>query len=91
MRTMQAGARGVRILCKGRLGGSEMARRETQKRGSIPLQTLQANVDYGYAVAKTSYGTIGVKAWVYVGDFAEIEAQEEANAAARGPRKRAKF
>jgi len=67
--TMSAGAKGVRILCGGRLGGAEMARRETQKRGSIPLQTLQANVDYGLAVAKTTYGTIGVKVWIYLGEF----------------------
>jgi len=72
--TMQSGAKGVKIICKGRLGGSEMARKETQSLGSIPLQTLQANVSYGYAVAKTTYGTIGVKAWIYLGRFgAEIE------------------
>ncbi len=69
--TMQGGAKGVRILCSGRLGGAEMARRETQKRGSIPLHTLQANVDYGYAVSKTSYGTIGVKVWIYLGEYGE--------------------
>ena len=76
--TMAAGAKGVRILCCGRLGGAEMARRETQKRGSIPLQTLQANVDYGFAVAKTTYGAIGVKVWIHLGAFGEtIEAVEE--------------
>lgn len=76
--TMAAGAKGIRVLCKGRLGGSEMARRETQKRGSIPLQTLQANVDYGYAVARTTYGTIGVKVWIHLGDFgAEVEGIEQ--------------
>lgn len=69
--TMAAGAKGVRILCSGRLGGAEMARKETQKRGSIPLHTLQANVDYGYAIAKTTYGTIGVKVWIYLGKFGE--------------------
>lgn len=77
--TMAAGAKGIRILCSGRLGGSEMARRETQKRGSVPLQTLQANVDYGLAVAKTTHGTIGVKVWIYLGAFGEvIEVTEDA-------------
>jgi small subunit ribosomal protein S3 len=69
--TMAAGAKGVRIQCSGRLGGAEMARCETQKRGSIPLQSLQSNVAYGYAIARTTYGTIGVKVWVYVGKFGE--------------------
>jgi small subunit ribosomal protein S3 len=69
--TMAAGAKGIRMLCSGRLGGAEMARKETQKRGSIPLQTLQANVDYGFAVAKTTYGTIGIKVWIYLGSFGE--------------------
>ncbi len=69
--TMAAGAKGVRIMCSGRLGGAEMARVETQKRGSIPLQTLQADVDYGYAVSRTSYGSIGVKTWIYRGKFGE--------------------
>lgn len=71
--TMQAGAKGVRILCSGRLGGAEMARKETQRRGSIPLQTLQADVDYGYAVSKTTYGTIGIKVWIYRGKFGESQ------------------
>jgi small subunit ribosomal protein S3 len=68
---MGAGAKGVKIMCKGRLGGSEMARREIQKKGSIPLQTLQANVDYGYTFSRTTYGTIGVKVWVYKGNYDE--------------------
>lgn len=70
--TMAAGAKGIRVLCSGRLGGAEMARTEMQRRGSIPLQTLQANVDYGIATAKTTYGTIGVKVWIYLGKFGEI-------------------
>lgn len=69
--TMQAGAKGIRILCSGRLGGAEMARTETQRRGSIPLQTLQANVSYGYAMARTTYGAIGIKVWIYLGKFGE--------------------
>lgn len=72
---MQAGARGVKIICAGRLGGSELARREKQSLGSIPLQTLQANVRYGFAVSKTSYGTIGVKVWIYLGHYGEEVAE----------------
>ncbi|HOM61046.1 MAG TPA: 30S ribosomal protein S3 [Anaerohalosphaeraceae bacterium] len=68
---MNAGALGVKIICSGRLAGAEIARSETQKMGSIPLQTLDANVDYGLAVAKTTYGTIGIKVWIYKGKFGE--------------------
>ena len=74
---MAAGAKGVKIICKGRLGGSEMARRETQLRGSIPLHTLQAHVDYGVATCRTTYGTIGVKVWLYQGRYGEDEAEDE--------------
>ncbi len=69
--TMAAGALGCKIMCKGRLGGSEMARQETQLRGSIPLHTLQAHVDYGVATCRTTYGTIGIKVWVYRGRYGE--------------------
>jgi len=88
--TMAAGAKGVRVHCSGRLGGAEMARRETQMLGSIPLQTLQANVDYGFAVAKTTYGAIGVKVWVYLGDYGdEIEPiTQEDDGRGRGGRRR---
>jgi small subunit ribosomal protein S3 len=68
---MNAGAKGVKIICSGRLAGSEMARKETQKLGSIPLQTLNANVDYAVATSRTTYGTIGVKVWIYKGNFGE--------------------
>ena len=68
---MNAGAKGVKIICSGRLAGSEMARKETQKLGSIPLQTLNANVDYATATSRTTYGAIGVKVWIYKGDFGE--------------------
>jgi len=68
---MNAGAKGVKIICSGRLAGSEMARQETQKLGSIPLHTLDADVDYAVATARTTYGSIGVKAWVYKGKFGE--------------------
>ncbi len=68
---MNAGAKGVKIICSGRLAGSEMARKETQKLGSIPLHTLDANVDYAVATSRTTYGAIGVKAWIYKGKFGE--------------------
>lgn len=75
---MNAGAKGVKILCSGRLGGAEIARRETQKMGSIPLHTLDADVDYATARAETTYGTIGVKAWIYRGAFGEVlEARQQ--------------
>jgi small subunit ribosomal protein S3 len=69
--TMQAGAKGIKINVAGRLGGAEIARSESTVVGSIPLTTLQANVDYGYAVAYTNYGTIGVKTWIYRGMYGE--------------------
>jgi small subunit ribosomal protein S3 len=68
---MNAGAKGVKIICGGRLAGSEIARTETQKMGSIPLQTLDANVDYGVATARTTYGAIGIKVWIYKGKFGQ--------------------
>ncbi len=68
---MNAGAKGVKIMCSGRLAGSEMARRETQKLGSIPLHTLDANVDYAIDTARTTYGAIGIKVWIYKGKFGE--------------------
>jgi len=68
---MNTGAKGVKIICAGRLAGSEMARRETQKLGSIPLHTLDANVDYALATSRTTYGTIGIKVWIYKGKFGE--------------------
>jgi small subunit ribosomal protein S3 len=68
---MTAGAKGVKITCAGRLAGSEMARTETQKLGSIPLHTLDANVDYARATARTTYGAIGIKVWIYKGKFGE--------------------
>lgn len=68
---MNAGAKGVKILISGRLGGAEIARSEVQKLGSVPLQTLVANVDYGVATAVTTYGCIGIKVWIYKGKFGE--------------------
>ncbi len=69
--TMQAGAKGIRISVSGRLGGAEIARQEKAVTGSVPLTTLQADVNYGYAIAFTTYGTIGVKVWIYRGMFGE--------------------
>ncbi|MCI0588707.1 MAG: 30S ribosomal protein S3 [Planctomycetes bacterium] len=66
--TMQAGAKGIKVILAGRLGGSEMARTEKAHEGRIPLQTLRADVDYGTALARTTYGVIGVKTWIYRGD-----------------------
>jgi small subunit ribosomal protein S3 len=82
---MEAGAKGVKVICSGRLAGAEMARTEIQKLGSIPLQTLEADVDYGTAVARTTYGTIGVKVWIYKGRFGE---EGPATPRMRRPRRR---
>jgi small subunit ribosomal protein S3 len=65
---MDRGAEGIKIACAGRLGGAEMSRREMYKEGKIPLHTLRADIDFGFAEAKTTYGTIGVKAWIYKGE-----------------------
>jgi len=69
--TMQAGAKGIKIQVSGRLGGAEIARTEKSTTGSVPLTTLQADVSYGYAIAYTTYGTIGVKTWIYRGMYGE--------------------
>lgn len=63
-----SGCEGIKIRCSGRLGGAEIARSEIYKQGKVPLQTFRSDVDYGFAVSKTTYGTIGVKAWVYKGE-----------------------
>ncbi len=68
-RVTRAGAKGVKILVSGRLGGAEIARSEGYHEGSIPLQTLRADIDYGFAEAATTYGRIGVKVWVYKGEI----------------------
>ncbi len=66
---MKFGAKGIKIACAGRLGGAEMARREWYREGRVPLQTLRADIDYGFAEAKTTYGVIGIKVWIYKGDI----------------------
>lgn len=65
---LKFGAKGVRVACAGRLGGAEMARREWYREGRVPLHTLRADIDYGTAVAKTTYGVIGVKVWIFKGE-----------------------
>ena len=65
---MKLGARGIKIKCSGRLGGAEIARSETYHEGTIPLQTIRADIDYGFAEADTTYGKIGVKVWLYKGE-----------------------
>jgi small subunit ribosomal protein S3 len=85
-RSMKAGAKGVKIAVAGRLGGSEMGRREWDREGRIPLGTLRADISYGQVHAHTTYGRIGVKVWIYRGDFAQepIRRPELAGAAAPG-------
>jgi small subunit ribosomal protein S3 len=80
---MRAGALGVRVQCGGRLGGTEMSRREWYREGRVPLHTLRAKIDYGLAEAKTTFGIIGVKVWVYHGDEIPVEEQETARMRAR--------
>jgi len=65
---LKFGAKGVKIACSGRLGGAEMARREWYREGRVPLHTLRADIDYGFAEAKTTYGIIGVKVWIFKGE-----------------------
>ncbi|MEE8390057.1 MAG: 30S ribosomal protein S3 [Anaerolineae bacterium] len=75
---MRAGAQGIKILCKGRLHGSEMARQAWQREGRVPLQTLRADIDYAQEEAHTTYGRIGVKVWVYKGEILpEAKSSEE--------------
>ena len=73
----KAGALGIRVQCSGRLGGSEMARTEWYREGRVPLHTLRADVDYGFREAKTTYGRIGVKVWLYKGDILPYKTQAE--------------
>lgn len=67
-RAMRMGAKGIKVKCSGRLGGAEIARKEQYHEGTIPLQTLRADIDYGFAEAKTTYGRIGIKVWIYKGE-----------------------
>jgi small subunit ribosomal protein S3 len=74
---MQAGAKGVKIICSGRLGGAEMARKETQMEGSIPLHTIDADVDYASVGAVTTYGVIGIKVWIYKGKYGSSHEEQD--------------
>jgi len=85
---MQAGAKGVKIQVAGRLGGAEMSRTEAMIIGSIPLHTLEADVDYGFAASFTTYGVIGCKVWIYRGMFGDVPNEEEQAAAAAMTRAR---
>lgn len=78
---MQAGAKGVRILIGGRLGGAEMSRKVDVRHGSLPLSTLQAEIDYGFAESNTSAGVIGVKVWIYKGPYSTEQDESASNAA----------
>ena len=83
----RAGAKGIRVQCSGRLGGAEMSRSEFYREGRVPLHTLRANIDYGFYEARTTFGRIGVKVWIYKGDMTEKEyAQQQATQAPRAPR-----
>lgn len=70
---LRAGAKGIRVQCSGRLGGAEMSRSEFYREGRVPLHTLRANIDWGFFEAKTTFGQIGVKVWIYKGDLTEKE------------------
>lgn len=85
-RAMKSGAKGVRVAVAGRLGGAEMSRREWEREGRVPLHTLRADIEFGRAIAKTTFGTIGVKAWVYRGDIEPAPRQVAQNAPSAAPR-----
>ena len=80
---MRAGALGIRIQCSGRLGGAEMSRSECYREGRVPLHTLRADIDYGFYEARTTFGRIGVKVWIYKGDVSGNRAERAAQKAAR--------
>ncbi len=84
---MKMGAKGIRLESSGRLGGAEMSRREWYREGRVPLHTLRADIDYGFAQAKTTYGIIGVKCWVYKGDVLPTKQAAVAPAAAPAARR----
>lgn len=89
-RTMQAGAKGIRVLCSGRLGGAEIARRQLMHQGQVPLQTLRADVDYGFTEAVTTMGRIGIKVWINKGQILP-EAKAEAETAKEMPEEAAEL
>jgi len=73
---LRFGVKGIKISCSGRLGGAEMARREWYREGRVPLHTLRADIDYGLAEAKTTYGIIGVKVWIFKGEVLDVKEEE---------------
>ena len=79
-RTMKNGALGIKAACGGRLGGADIARPETYSEGTIPLQTLRADIDYGFAEANTTYGKVGVKVWIYKGEILPTKNTDQAQA-----------
>ena len=76
---MKAGAKGIKASVSGRLGGTDMARTEFYSEGTIPLQTLRADIDYGFAEADTTYGKVGVKVWIYKGEVLPTKGNKEGN------------
>ena len=82
--TMDFGAEGVKIRCAGRLGGAELARVETYHQGRVPLHTLRANIDYGFAEANTVYGKLGIKCWICKGEIKEEKPQTMATTETNG-------
>ncbi len=76
--SMKGGAKGIRVQCSGRLGGAEMSRSEFYREGRVPLHTLRADIDYGFHEARTTFGRIGVKVWIYRGEAAQSRAEREA-------------
>ena len=87
-RAMKLGAKGIKCQVSGRVGGAEIARSETYKEGTIPLQTIRADIDYGFAEAKTTYGRLGVKVWIYTGEVLQVSNNEKRERPARRrPRK----
>ena len=74
-RSMKAGVLGIKAACSGRLGGADIARSEFYSEGTIPLQTLRADIDYGFAEADTTYGKVGVKVWIYKGEVLPVKAE----------------
>jgi small subunit ribosomal protein S3 len=80
--SMKGGAKGIRVQCSGRLGGAEMSRSEFYREGRVPLHTLRADIDYGFYEARTTFGRIGVKVWIYRGEAPQTRAEREAAAAA---------
>ncbi|MGI9257025.1 MAG: 30S ribosomal protein S3 [Salinispira sp.] len=83
LQAMKNGAQGIKILIAGRLGGAEMSRRESIRQGRVPLHTFRANIDYGFAEARTTFGVIGVKVWVFKGEVLKRETKEDAGSLVR--------